>query len=92
MMRTVMITVGKDWIDLKKSVSYQSGDTLVFNNHVSSNALLVESDIKPKAVDRGVILSGYGQGRSAFSLPANTGAVWCRSEDGLGIELCVQTA
>ncbi|CAJ1855071.1 hypothetical protein HLBENOHH_02462 [Aeromonas dhakensis] len=91
MMRTIPLTVGKEWVDLKAAVKYASGDMILFNNHISTNILLVESDIKPNANDRGVILSGYGQSRSAFNLPANTGNVYARSEDGLSVELMIQT-
>lgn len=80
-MRTIPLTVGKEWVDLKAAVKYASGEIILFNNHISTNVLLVESDVKPKDTDRGVVLSGYGQPRSAISMPANTGNVYARSED-----------
>lgn len=89
MMRTIFLTIGSDWVDLKKLSNYQSGDILVFNQHLSTNALMVESDIKPTKPE-GIILSGYGQSRSAFSIPANSGNIWVRSED-LSIQIAVQT-
>lgn len=91
MMRTIKITVGKDWIDLKKEIKYQSGEIIANNNQASSNILFIESDIKPKADERGIIMTGYSHPRNQFNMPANTGIVWCRSEDELDMELLVQT-
>lgn len=90
-MRTIPLVVGKEWVDIKTAAKYQSGDILAFNNTIASNILLVETDVKPKANDRGVVLSGYGQSRSAISMPAATGTVYARSEDGLEVELVIQT-
>ncbi|MGL6606603.1 hypothetical protein [Aeromonas hydrophila] len=91
MMRTIRVTVGTEWIDLKNEIKYQSGEIIANNNQASSNILFVESDIKPKADERGVIMTGYSHPRSQFNMPANTGTVWCRSEDELEMELLVQT-
>ncbi len=90
-MRTVPLVVGKEWVEIKTAIKYASGDILLFNNSLTSNVLLSETDIKPKANDRGVVLSGYGQSRSAISMPATTGTVYARSEDGLEVELVIQT-